>query len=237
MASGSDENVGYDLLKFTGLTAIQKEELVCSICFGIFNKPKVTSCGCTFCNDCIRDWLTNGNNSCPLDREPLSVYDLRAAPRSLTNIINKLVMRCENETLGCKGFYLEDLPKHATNCKFHPQRRFAGNDLIKMANNPKFSYHKSTDINSMMKSLSITDSASKNFAPSAPPMPSSSNLPAPSAPSMPSPSSILPTPSAPPLSKLSPPSLMPPAQNLSADAVEIGRQAVVRFKPINDFFL
>ncbi len=213
-SSDSGENIGYDQSKFIGLTTTQKEELVCSICFGIFNKPMVTSCGCTFCNDCIRDWLTNGNNSCPLDRELLTVYDLRVAPRSLNNIINKLVMRCENEMLGCKGFPLEDSPTHATNCKFHPQPHFDCNDFRKMATIRQFFHHDGNDVNSIMKSLSITNSASEGFAPSAPPVPA---------------------PSAPPLSKIPSPSLpmsLIPNSSTIPDVAEIAVPAAVRFKPI-----
>ena len=41
------------------------DQLKCTICTDIFEKPTVTNCGHTFCKHCIEQWK-NQNEKCPL---------------------------------------------------------------------------------------------------------------------------------------------------------------------------
>jgi E3 ubiquitin-protein ligase NRDP1 len=72
---------GYDLSRFIGLSQSESEELICSICQGIFRNPVVTNCCLqAFCEQCINNWLEN-NNTCPYDRQPLNRSQLLPSAR------------------------------------------------------------------------------------------------------------------------------------------------------------
>ncbi|KAK7005619.1 DNA repair protein rad5 [Favolaschia claudopus] len=49
----------------------------CSICFGLFEDPRITSCAHIFCLSCITESISR-NPQCPLDRRALSLNDLHA---------------------------------------------------------------------------------------------------------------------------------------------------------------
>ena len=76
------------------------DHLMCSICMDVLENPKQAPCQHSFCNTCIREWLDNGNHTCPVDRQDLSIQDLNQ-PRLLQEILNKLTIRCKNHQKGC----------------------------------------------------------------------------------------------------------------------------------------
>jgi hypothetical protein len=72
---------GYDLSRFVDLTHTDVSELTCSICQDIFRNPVVANCCLqTFCEYCIKEWLT-ANKTCPYDRKELNENQLSRPPR------------------------------------------------------------------------------------------------------------------------------------------------------------
>eukprot|EP01101_Sappina_pedata_P007070 TRINITY_DN366_c0_g1_i4.p1 TRINITY_DN366_c0_g1~~TRINITY_DN366_c0_g1_i4.p1 ORF type:complete len:266 (-),score=45.83 TRINITY_DN366_c0_g1_i4:100-864(-) len=61
------------------------QDLVCSICQSPFtNAVRSSSCGHTFCRNCILRWAET-NNTCPLDHTPLQTLQWDRVANSLTN--------------------------------------------------------------------------------------------------------------------------------------------------------
>lgn len=83
--------MGYDLLRFIGDI---DEEFQCSICAMVLENPVQSPCEHTFCNECIKGWLSN-NRTCPSDRKALTVDDLKPVARYFRNLLNKFEIRCE----------------------------------------------------------------------------------------------------------------------------------------------
>ncbi|KAI7696115.1 E3 ubiquitin-protein ligase NRDP1 [Sarcoptes scabiei] len=98
------------------------EELICSICACVLEKPLMSSCDHIFCGTCITKWLRN-HDSCPIDRSALRVGMLRKAPRIIINLINKLKLHCPHRATGCKELIsVEQYYNHVRDCDFHPNR-------------------------------------------------------------------------------------------------------------------
>lgn len=76
------------------------EHLICVICEGVYVDPQQCSSEHYFCNRCITDWLSR-SHTCPIDRRPLTLRDLRPAPRILCNMIDSLRIRCRYHDFGC----------------------------------------------------------------------------------------------------------------------------------------
>jgi len=52
---------------------VMHQTLTCTICFELFEQPvTLTSCGHTFCNTCVTDWV-KVNKSCPICRQPCNI--------------------------------------------------------------------------------------------------------------------------------------------------------------------
>ena len=93
------------------------EDLICPICFYIFNNPE--SCSDkknshSFCKDCINNYLKNNNNcpTCKLNFE-------HKIKKEINEELNKLSFKCTFKKEGCKeimpyNIYL----KHVNNCKY-----------------------------------------------------------------------------------------------------------------------
>ncbi len=72
---------GFDIDRINSTSEAELEELTCSICHGIFNKPVFTNCCLqTFCKDCIEGWIKS-SKSCTYDRKELSTDKLSQPPR------------------------------------------------------------------------------------------------------------------------------------------------------------
>ncbi|KAI1796494.1 hypothetical protein LXA43DRAFT_622017 [Ganoderma leucocontextum] len=75
--------------------------LVCCICRSPFIEPCTTrTCSHTFCYDCIAQAI-HINRQCPIDRAPLSLRDLAPADPVIRNLVDELIVRCPQQSLGC----------------------------------------------------------------------------------------------------------------------------------------
>lgn len=83
--------MGYELTSFT--VAID-EELQCPICTMVLKNPVQTPCKHAFCNNCIREWLSV-RLVCPVDRQQVTIADLRPPSRLLSNLLGKLLIKCD----------------------------------------------------------------------------------------------------------------------------------------------
>ncbi|CAB4001593.1 RING finger 151-like [Paramuricea clavata] len=95
--------------------------LHCGICLDVLKDP--VSCRHNehlFCRACITIHLMNFQ-TCPSCMEPLTVESLRQAPRTVTNLLSELKIRCQFFDRGCGKFVeLGDLERHVTDCGFAP---------------------------------------------------------------------------------------------------------------------
>ncbi|XP_054166597.1 E3 ubiquitin-protein ligase NRDP1-like [Oppia nitens] len=110
---------GLDPKLFVDITEDVLSEYTCGICLHVYSNPKFTSC-CRqmYCNDCITQWL-NQNSKCPNDRQRLTSSQLLLPPRSLTNLMNKLKVKCRFESNGCtQVMQLSNVAKHETSCMY-----------------------------------------------------------------------------------------------------------------------
>ena len=93
----------------------------CGICMNVLKDP--VSCRHNehlFCRACITIHLMNFQ-TCPSCMEPLTVESLRQAPRTVTNLLSELKIRCQFFDRGCGQFVeLGDLERHVTDCGFAP---------------------------------------------------------------------------------------------------------------------
>lgn len=113
--------MGYDVKRFTNLEGW--DDVICSICFGVFEEPVTTKCRHTFCKDCVYQWCQS-SNTCPLDHLPiLGIQDLVPAPLCLQNLMGRLKIHCDYQEQGCNEIVkLEDLSHHKSVCAFKPRR-------------------------------------------------------------------------------------------------------------------
>ncbi|XP_071477780.1 uncharacterized protein [Diadema antillarum] len=96
------------------------EDLVCCICQCVLDNPLESPCRHVFCKVCIETWLTNRNN-CPNCRKRLRVSKLKPVLPIVRNMINRLLIKCENREHGClNGIKLEMYDKHQQNCDYAP---------------------------------------------------------------------------------------------------------------------
>lgn len=96
------------------------EDLICCICQCVLDNPLESPCRHVFCKVCIETWLTNRNN-CPNCRKRLRIAKLKPVLPIVRNMINRLLIVCENREHGCaNGIKLEMYDKHAQNCDFAP---------------------------------------------------------------------------------------------------------------------
>lgn len=104
-------------------TVLQHYSLLCNLCHGILLDPVYRpSCAHSYCRDCIIDWLTRqGNNYCPVDRQPLTLNYLMEVPVHVKNILNDLKVKCQFYREGCtKEIRLKDIKEHQDSCLFNP---------------------------------------------------------------------------------------------------------------------
>ncbi|CAG2180459.1 unnamed protein product, partial [Oppiella nova] len=59
-------------------------------------------CQQCYCRECIHSWLSN-SNTCPNDRKRLYREDVCPAPRLVTNLLNKMQVKCEFYDKGCES--------------------------------------------------------------------------------------------------------------------------------------
>ena len=94
--------------------------LHCCICTNVIKDPAMCHNEHIFCRACITRHLMY-SQTCPTCMQPLTVQTLRQAPRTLTNLLAELKIRCEFVDRGCEIFTdLGDLERHVAECGFAP---------------------------------------------------------------------------------------------------------------------
>ena len=97
------------------------DEFLCSICLGVFESPVHGPCGHTFCLKCIDNWIPVNVNACPLDKKPLFKKDLTPISIPFRNLLNRLEIKCEYESMGCDNIcQMSRLSAHIKLCPFNP---------------------------------------------------------------------------------------------------------------------
>ena len=126
------------------------DEFICGICQGVFVDPLVTQC-CrqTYCSDCITHWLNN-SKTCPNDRRNLNKNGLSSPPRALKNLLDNLLISCENLGEGCKvRVKLGELDKHMNECEYRP------NSLCKVCHSKRGRVSTHNCVESLLKEKSL----------------------------------------------------------------------------------
>ncbi|CAF3819636.1 unnamed protein product [Rotaria sp. Silwood1] len=97
------------------------EDLHCSICHNILWKSMACqTCETHFCSACIKKWLHEGRNQCPVGCEP---FIERACSRFIVTPLARLQIACIYEPNGCREILpYEAVEKHEAECGFQPQR-------------------------------------------------------------------------------------------------------------------
>ena len=94
--------------------------LHCCICTNVIKDPVMCHNEHIFCRACITRHLIY-SQTCPTCMQPLTVQTLRQAPRTVTNLLSELILRCEFFDRGCGKFIkLGDLERHVADCGFAP---------------------------------------------------------------------------------------------------------------------
>lgn len=96
--------------------------LICGICTGVFKKPVVTHCGHTYCEECIKLWVTDAcakkEKTCPECRQEVSLPGT-APVLALRGVIEGLSVECQNSANGCQMVLrLGDMESHLKNCGY-----------------------------------------------------------------------------------------------------------------------
>lgn len=121
--AASPPAMGYEIHRFQEDV---DEELLCPICSSVLKDAVQTpSCEHAFCSSCISEWLTQ-QSTCPVDRNPVAQHQLRPVPRILRNLLGRLLIACDNASLGCAVVVrLDALPAHIGECEFNPTKPVA----------------------------------------------------------------------------------------------------------------
>ncbi|KAM4600821.1 uncharacterized protein rnf41l [Polymixia lowei] len=107
--------MGYDLERFVGYV---NEGLLCCVCRDVLERPLQAPCEHAYCSACISSWLVH-HHSCPEDRLPLDVSNLKPLYRYMRNDLSRLQIRCVNAGQGCEVVCsLETLHTHEDECEF-----------------------------------------------------------------------------------------------------------------------
>ena len=133
----TERNMGLDVDRVIEQDAVHSH-LKCSICMDVLENPLQAPCQHTFCKQCISQWLNRGNNTCPEDRQKLSLSELKP-PRVIQDLLTKLTIRCKNHKEGCRLLSrYEDMKKlidHETNdCSTGNNSYRTENEILKQRN-------------------------------------------------------------------------------------------------------
>ena len=114
--------MGLDVNRFRGGQV--DEELLCPICSEVLESPvQAPVCEHAFCTACIKQWLSRGSRTCPVDRMEFTANQLQPVPRILKNLLSRLEIACDNVDHGCEVVSrLDLLPRHLKECQHNPKR-------------------------------------------------------------------------------------------------------------------
>ena len=114
----------------------------CCICTNVIKDPVMCHNEHIFCRACITRHLIN-SPTCPTCREPLTVESLQQAPRTVTNLLSELQIRCQFFERGCNQFVeLGNLERHVADCGFAPA--FCSNEGCQLEVNKQDLLHHET---------------------------------------------------------------------------------------------
>ena len=121
--------MGFEINRFLNKDSII-DCLICTICTDVIEDPVETPCNHIFCRQCITQWFQDGKNSCPVDRHLLTATGLKTPNRITIQLLNNLVIRCNNFSEGCslmsKLENISNLVKHENaGCNFAPMNRLS----------------------------------------------------------------------------------------------------------------
>ena len=110
--------MGYDFTRLVFPVEVDAE-MSCSICHGVLEDPQMTECGHVFCSKCITQWLCS-KQTCPMDRNSVTIADLKPVEKNIKDKLSGLEIRCEND--GCSvTLPLFNITKHAKEeCEYKP---------------------------------------------------------------------------------------------------------------------
>lgn len=106
------------------------DNLLCGICAGVLEKAVVTTCGHSYCEQCLDTWLqrrifTEGTASCPACRSNLFMSD-HVPVVALRGVIDGLIVHCPNSESGCKMVIrLDYISSHLKACRYELVQCFA----------------------------------------------------------------------------------------------------------------
>ena len=109
--------MGYPVAQF--VSSID-ENLLCGVCGGVLQEPVLTSCGHSFCRECLEAWLDRPSpTSCPECRADVLRGDVHPI-LCVRNFVLSLLVTCPNVDRGCQAtIQLERLTNHVCNeCAF-----------------------------------------------------------------------------------------------------------------------
>ena len=102
--------MGWNIDRFTEKDKIM-DDLMCSVCTDVVQNAVQTPCQHLFCDECIKRWLNEGRRICPVDRQPLTLKDLKPLDRFKKQFLDKFIVKCINHTDGCRLMArFEDMP-------------------------------------------------------------------------------------------------------------------------------
>ncbi|KAI2810290.1 E3 ubiquitin-protein ligase NRDP1 [Blomia tropicalis] len=117
--------MGYDLNRFKCKIY---DEVICCICFGVLESAyEIAECGHLFCEHCIKRWIAcpmYSSPTCPIDRNEITIDDIRPAPEFIQNFIGQLVVSCDFDQCIVK-VSLKDLNRHRHQCPLNPRKPIA----------------------------------------------------------------------------------------------------------------
>ena len=113
--------------------------LLCAICYGVFENPVVTPCGHTFCKECLESWLRraadhcDGTTPCPECRRIVKCGDT-VSVLALSGLIESLAVECPNAAAGngcTMVLALGKMRSHLKNCAFTPVKCCGCDNMVR----------------------------------------------------------------------------------------------------------
>merc|ERR1712126_12737 len=118
----TQKTMGWDTCMFKN--ELIDAEFFCPVCKDVLEDPMhLKVCEHAFCANCIREWLSSENESCPTCRTKIRLSDLEPAPRIMRTLIDKMPMFCKYKPNGCIfRSKVELMRQHLVECEFNPEK-------------------------------------------------------------------------------------------------------------------